>query len=68
MKFNFADIPVNVIDGACKYPLIASCSCSLIAGVALSWFIVYDTRVFAAAGLLLLAGLVTAYFVGKPKK
>ena len=67
MKFNFADIPVNVIDGVCKYPLVSACTGSLISGVALSWFIVYDARVFAASGLLLLAGLVAAYFAGKPK-
>lgn len=67
MKLNFKDIPVNVIDGACKYPSISACVTSLISGVALSWFIVHDARVFAASGVLLLAALVAAYFAGKPK-
>lgn len=68
MKFNIADVPVNVVDGVLKYPKVALLAAGVIVGVAGTAFYVSEWAVFGWAVVLLAASTVAAYFAGKPRK
>ena len=67
MKINFADIPVNILDGLSKYQLTSLSIASFLSGfITASLLNAAFPYVFLALGAGI-AGLVAAYFAGKPK-
>ena len=67
MKINFADIPVNVLDGLTLYPSTALALASFLSGfLTASLLNANFPSVFGAIGVGVL-GLAAAYFAGKPK-
>ena len=67
MKINFADIPVNVLDGFDKYPYTTcGATCYLLGFLTASLLSANWVLIFWALGGGF-AGLVAAYYAGKPK-
>ena len=68
MKFNLADVAVDILDGLDKYPRIVIGIGSFSLGLLISSAHLGDWPVFTGAVSLLVGGLVAAWYAGRPKK
>jgi hypothetical protein len=67
MKFKVADVPVNVLDGVEHNPKAVTFAVGVLLGILVSIVITGEKILFVAAVVEVVAGLVAAYFAGKPK-